>query len=65
MAEVNTDAIQKAFAELTAQLEDAVLIAAQGQGVENIREARRYTKRLSAAVDRIGQRLSRLERRLK
>ena len=65
MAEMATDAIRKAFADLTAQLEDAALIAAQGQGIENIYEARRYSKRLAAAAGRIGQRLRRLERRLK
>ncbi len=65
MAEMATDAVRKAFADLTAQLEDASLLASQGQGIESIYEAHNYRKRLATAVDRICQRLRRLERRLK
>ena len=65
MAEMTTDAVRKAFADLTAQLEDAVLIAVQGQGIQSFYETRRSRKRLAAAIDHIGQRLKRLERRLK
>jgi hypothetical protein len=55
---------RRVFANLTGQLEDAALIASQGQGVRNLQEARRRWERLAVAIDRIGRGLQRLEKQL-
>ena len=64
MPESKVNEVRRVFADLTAQLEDAVLIASQGQGVDDVQEARRQWEGLALAVDRIGRGLQRLEKRL-
>lgn len=50
------DAVRREFALLTALFEDAALLASEGQGVENVREGLRQTRRVSIAVGRIQRR---------
>lgn len=57
-----TEKARKAFADLTAEFEDAAPIAAQGQGVHDLDGVRRQLKLLAAAVDRVDRQLRRLER---
>ena len=64
MPESKVNEVRRAFADLTAQLENAVLIASQGQGVDVLQEVRRPWEGLAVAVDRIGRGLQRLEKRL-
>ena len=64
MPEFKIDKARKVFPDLTAQLENAVLIASQGQGVDDLQEVRRQWEGLAVAVDRIGRGLQRLEKRL-
>ena len=64
MPDAKIDGVRKDFAHLTAQLEDAALIASQGQGIRDLQEARRHWEGLVVAVDRIDRSLQRLEKRL-
>lgn len=65
MANVNLDAVRREFADLTGLLEDAALIASDGQGLRNLDSGRRQLRRISRAMDRIQRRLAMLEGRLK
>jgi hypothetical protein len=59
------DRLKKAFADLSGQLEDAALIAYQGQSAQSLDEARRCRNDLMAALERMRVRLHRLEGRLR
>lgn len=58
------DAVSKCFADLTGQLEDAALIAAEGQGARSRDEARVHYNALSATVKRMSARLQQMKRQL-
>ena len=64
MADANLDAIQWEFAELTGLLEDAALIASEGQRVNSLDGAHRRSRRLSTTMQRIRRRIIILEGRL-
>lgn len=60
----HTEAARKTFAELTGELEDASLIAAAGQTVFDVADARHTCDRLIATLEACLGRLQRLRRRL-
>lgn len=55
------NAIKKAFAALTGQLEDAALIACDGQSAQSVDEARRCHDDLISALERMLVRLHALK----
>ena len=63
MPESKVNEVRRVFADLTAQLVDAALIASKGQGVGDLHEARRHWEGLAVATDRVGRGLQRLEKR--
>ena len=65
MPETTVDEARRGFANLTAELEDAALIASRGQGIRDLQEARRHREGLVVAVERIGRGLQRLEKKLR
>lgn len=62
--EVSVETVRRALAELTGALEDAALIAAEGQAARDITDARQTCDRLIAALETCLGRLHRLRRRL-
>jgi hypothetical protein len=64
MAEFDTDAVRRDFADLTGLSEDATQAASEGQGVSSLDEGRRRFKRLSTAMHQVRKRLVILEERL-
>lgn len=64
MTDRGLDVIRETFAGLTGLIEDAAEIASVGQGIDSVEEARRQFNLLLKALDRIGQRVRPLERRL-
>ena len=65
MADICLNAIRREFADLTGLLEDAALIASEGQGLKTLDCARHRLRRLSKVMQRIHRRLVTLEWRLK
>lgn len=59
-----SDAVRRAFARLTATLEDAALIACRGQSVSDQKSARRCTDKLIADLEHILKQARRLRKRL-
>lgn len=55
---------RKTFADVTASLEDATIVAADGQASPNLPSARQAADRLIALLETILARLQRLRRRL-
>ena len=64
MADADLDAVRRAFAELTGLLEDAALIASDGQGIKSLGDGRRHFKRMARTMLRIQKRHIILEGRL-
>ena len=58
------DMARKAFAEVTGALEDATVVAAEGQASPNLSAARQSCDRLIAVLETCLARLQRLRRRL-
>ncbi len=56
--------VRKALAEVTGTLEDASIIAAEGQGARNLADARQTCDRLISALGPCVARLKLLRRRL-
>ncbi|MGE0055374.1 MAG: hypothetical protein AB7S74_14305 [Hyphomicrobium sp.] len=65
MADFDLDAVRRDFAELTALIEDAALIATVGHRIRNLEDGRRRFEPLSTAMRRIRRRLVSLEERLR
>jgi len=61
---VRVETARKTLAELTGELEDASLIAAEGQTALHLADARRTCDRLIAALEAYLGRLQHLRRRL-
>lgn len=61
MADADLDAARREFADLTGLFEDAALIASAGQGVKNLDDGQRRSKRLATTMHRIRMRLAILE----
>lgn len=61
---VGVDHARKAFADMTATLEDAALVASEGQAAPDLERARRTCDRLIAELEACLKRLQRLRRRL-
>ena len=59
------DSVRKTFAELTGELEDLALIAAEAQAVHTVDEARHRCEVLMAALDPMLLRLRRLKETLR
>lgn len=57
MPDVDMDAVRQKFAHLTGLFEDAALLAADGQGIETVREGLRQTRRVSITMTRIQRQL--------
>jgi hypothetical protein len=57
MPDVDLDAARREFAHLTGLFEDAALLASDGQGIENVSEGRRQTRRVSTTMARIQRQL--------
>ena len=65
MAEAaRVETARKAFAEITGALEDATLVAAEGQATPDLAAARQSCDRLIALLDVCLGRLQRLRRRI-
>ncbi len=62
---VRVEAARMAFAEVTGALEDASLVAAEGQAALDLAAARQTYVRLLAQIDACIERLHRLRRRLR
>lgn len=61
---VRVETVRKTLAEVTGALEDAALIAADGQAAHDITDARQICDRLTSALETCLGRLHRLRRRL-
>lgn len=61
---VRVDAARQAFAEVTGALEDATLVAAEGQATPNLSAAHHSCDRLIALLETTLARLQHLRRRL-
>lgn len=59
------DATRKAFADVTARLEDAAHVASEGQAVQDRVEACKICDQLIEQMNAMIQRLHRLQRRLR
>jgi hypothetical protein len=57
MPEVDFDAVRREFAHLTGLFEDAALLAAEGQGIETVRDGLRQMRRVSITMGRIQRQL--------
>lgn len=57
MPDVDLDAVRQEFAHLTGLFEDAALRASHGQGIKNVREGLRQTRRVSITMGRIQRQL--------
>ena len=65
MAEaVRVETVRRAFAEVTGELEDATLIATEGQATMDLVAARRSCDRLIESLESCNAQLQRLRRRL-